>query len=340
MELCVIGINNKSCPLYLRELLTRAFEEIFGSKEKEKHSFSYVLLSTCNRVEIYFTDHEIAAVHVKILAVLRKKMSVPFEHVLYSYFESDVFLHLVRVTCGLDSAIVGECNIQRQVKLAYEQANEQKILSSYLHYLFQKSLRIGKQVRSFYRYSKEGSNFEELVFSQVKAFLEEIPSHKLLFIGNSEMNRKFLPLFSSKPFKKLSMYSRRGKDFDLLNKYPSLEMEEKNVEDFWQEYDVIISATKDLEYVLKNTVRKTEHKMLLLDLSIPRSIDPALSNDSKTILLNVEDIASLFEEKRSIYKTELMSCEKAVRSCVERYFILYREKLLKKTTLCNRSFFG
>ena len=330
MELCVLGINNKSCPLYLREILTRAFEEIFGSKEREKHSFSYVLLSTCNRVEIYFTDHEIASVHVKILSALRKKIEVPFEHVLYSYFESDVFLHLVRVTCGLDSAIVGESDIQRQVKFGYEHANKQRELSSYLHYLFQKSLRVGKQIRSLYTYSKGSFNFEELVFSQIKIVLQDIPSRKVLFIGNSEMNRKFLPLFSSKSFKKLSMYSRRGLDRDLINKYPLLEMGEKDLCDSWQEYDVIISATKHSEYILKSAIRKTEHKMLLLDLSIPRSIDPAVSKDPKTTLLNIEDIAFLFEEKRSVYKTELQSCEQAVRSCVDRYFVLYREKLLKK----------
>jgi glutamyl-tRNA reductase len=330
MELCVIGINNKSCPLYLREILTRAFEEIFGNKEREKYSFSYVLLSTCNRVEIYFTDHEIAAVHVRVIAALRKKMTIPFEHVLYSYFESDVFLHLVRVTCGLDSAIVGESDIQRQVKLAYEIAGKQRELSSYLHYLFQKSLRVGKQIRSFHTYSKGGFNFEELVFSQIKAFLQEIPSRKLLFIGNSEMNRKFLPLFYSKSFKQLSMYSRRGEDIELLSRYPLLDMEERDICKSWQEFDVIISATKEMDYVLKNAIRKTEHKILLLDLSIPRSIDPALSKDPKTTLLNIEDIASLFEEKRSIYKTELMSCEESVRSCVERYFFLYRKKLLKK----------
>lgn len=330
MELCVVGINNKSCPLHLRELLTRAFEEVFGNKGKHLYSFSYVLLSTCNRVEIYFTDHEIASVHVKILAILRKKMTIPFEHVLYFYFESDVFLHLVRVTCGLDSAIIGECDIQRQVKLAYEQAGKQRQLSSYLHYLFQKSLRVGKQIRSLYTYSKGGVNFEELVFAQIKMFLQELSSHKLLFIGNSEMNRKFLPLFSSKPFKKLSMYSRRGLDRELLVKYPSLNMGGKEIFDSWQEYDVVISATKDSDYVLKNIERKTRHNMLLVDLSIPRSIDPELAKNPKTMLLNIEDIAFLFEEKRCIYKTELMSCEKAVHDCVSRYFVLYRQKLLKK----------
>jgi glutamyl-tRNA reductase len=70
--------------------------------------------------------------------------------------------------------------------------------------------------------------------------------------------------------------------------------------------------------------------MLIFDLSIPRSVDPALVQDPGITLLNGEDLACLFEEKRSVYKIELMSCENSVRSCVEKYFVLYRQKLLKK----------
>lgn len=335
MEVGVIGINNKSCPLYLREILTRAFEEVF--RERNQCSFSYVLLSTCNRIEIYFADREIANMHVRILSLLRKKIHFPFEHVLYSYFESDVFLHLVRVTCGLDSAIIGESDIQRQVKFAYEQskAGGQKF-PSYLHYVFQKSLRIGKQIRSCSIYSKGQCNFEELLFSQVKVFLQDISSRKLLFIGNSETNRKLLSLFSSKSFKKLALYSSRGQDRDLMGKYPSLQMGGDDFIKRWQEYDVIISATKHKEYVIKYSPRESVHKMLIFDLSIPRSIDPALAKDTRTTLLNSEDLAELFEEKRSIYKTELMSCENSVRHCVEKHFSLYRQKLLKKQLYTQR----
>jgi glutamyl-tRNA reductase len=330
MELCVIGINNKSCPLYLREILTRAFEEVFGNKDKKRHSFSYILLSTCNRVEIYFTDYEIASVHVKILSSLRKKILFAFEHVLYSYFGSDVFLHLMRVTCGLDSAILGESDIQRQVKTAYEEASAQRGLSSYLHYLFQKSLKVGKYMRSSYDYSKGSFNFEAVVFSQIKAFLQDIPSRRVLFIGNSEMNRKFLPLFFVKSFKQIALYSRRGKDLALLKRYPALHMEAQHLLDLWQEYDVIISATKGHAYTLKQEMRRTDHKMLILDLSIPRSVDPQLAKDPKTTLLNIEDIASLFEEKRSLYKSELMEYEGTLQRCVERYTALYQQKLIKK----------
>ena len=90
MEIGVLGVNHKSCSLFLREKLTGAFEKIF----KENSHFlegSYVLLSTCNRVEIYFTAQEVVSRHGAILALLRKHMELSFQHVLYSYFGEDVF---------------------------------------------------------------------------------------------------------------------------------------------------------------------------------------------------------------------------------------------------------
>jgi len=326
MEVGVIGINHKSCPLYLREILTRAFEEVFGPPLP---GFSYVLLSTCNRVEIYFTGRDMALLHVKILALLRQRIQLSFEHVLYSYFESDVFLHLVKVTCGLDSAIIGECDIQRQVKLAYEKACEEKQekLSASLHYLFQKSLRIAKHIRSFYDYAHARESLEEKVFSQIKTFLQEISSRRVLLIGNSMMNRKLLVVLATKGFKKIALYSRRGADQQLLIRYPMLRMGQEELLESWQEYDVIVSATKHPSYVLKNTPRTRGHKMLMFDLSIPRSIDPLLSQDPRTTVLNTEDIAALLEQKKGLQKKELSSCEEEVKRAVGRYYALYQAKM-------------
>ena len=311
MEIGVLGVNHKSCPLYLREALTRSFEKVFG-EEKGSLVFSYVLLSTCNRVEIYFSGQDIAHIHGVFLSLLRKKMQLVFEHVLYSYFSDDAFLHLVKVCSGLDSALVGECDIQRQVKLSYEKTRQQYQLSSLLHYLFQKSLRISKHVRSFYNYAKKGNHLEEILLLQMKALLGELSSNRVLFIGNSQMNRKILALFMTQSFQQITLYSRRGEDLELLKRYPLLKMRSASYLKHWQEYDVVISATKQEGYILTKGSRTIDKKILMFDLSIPRSLDPALSKTSGVILLNIEDLMSFFEAKKRFYREELKSCEKEI----------------------------
>lgn len=329
MEIGVLGVNHKSCPLYLREALTKAFEKLF-IESGEYSAFSYVLLSTCNRVEIYFAGQAIAHIHGVILSLLRKKMHLVFEHVLYSYFGEDVFLHLVKVSCGLDSALVGESDIQRQVKLAYEKTRVQYKLSSLLHYLFQKSLRISKHVRSFYDYAKRANQLEEIILLQLKTLLGDLSSKRVLFIGNSQMNRKILALFMTQFFQEIVLYSRRGEDLHLLQKYPSLKMSLEDGLQNWQEYDVVISATKHEGYVLKKSDRTRQEKIFLFDLSIPRSLDPALIKTPGVMLLNIENLVALFEEKKKFYRQELDACEKSIKQSVEAYTRRYLEKQMKK----------
>lgn len=310
-------------------MLTRVFQHLFGEKGSHESFCSYVLLSTCNRVEIYFGGENIASIHVQLIALLRRKIMLPFEHVLYSYFSSDVFLHLARVTSGLDSAILGETEIQRQVKVAYALAKGKRPLTAYMHYLFQKSLRLGKQTRSLYNLSKGKWQLEELVVSQLKLFAKRLPLTRVLLIGNSEMNRRLLPLLSSMMFKEMMLCSRRGIEASLIDKYPLLQMGNMEVLKLWENYDVIISATTHEKHVLQKQKRKTHHKMIMVDLSIPRSLDPLFVKDPTVNLLNLEDLAAIFEENKRVYKTELSSCEEVLHRCVERYYELYQVKIQK-----------
>src|SRR3989304_3124875 len=126
MRIGVLGINHKSASLDVREAVARASHAIAAD-------FSAVLLSTCNRTEIYFSEDDLAGAHSQILHELKSRIGISFEHALYAYFGEDCFFHLAAVTAGLDSGLLGESEIQRQVKAAYQAATG---LSSPLHFLF------------------------------------------------------------------------------------------------------------------------------------------------------------------------------------------------------------
>lgn len=147
MRVGVIGINHKLANVQLRERLAKVCQRRFvaGSCIHSDHTF--VLLTTCNRTEVYFASEDLTATHSYLLQILRDDIEDEFDQKVYSYFGYDCFLHSSRVTAGLDSAIIAETEIQGQVKEAYESASEHISLPSELHYLFQKALRIGKKVR-------------------------------------------------------------------------------------------------------------------------------------------------------------------------------------------------
>ncbi len=99
----VIGINYKTADLSLRETFARISERISGERALFLNHPT-VLLSTCNRTEIYFSGEDLAEVHSDLLSFFRPYLNEPFEHLLYAYFGIDCFSHLSRVTSGLDSA--------------------------------------------------------------------------------------------------------------------------------------------------------------------------------------------------------------------------------------------
>lgn len=316
-ELGVIGVNSKSCPLGLREILTRAVEACFGNDSCDRALFPYVYLSTCHRVEIYFSGSDIAAIHMYILAMLRNNIAEAFEPYLYSFFEEDVFLHLGKVTCGLDSAIIGESEIQHQVKKAYEKAKTQQVLSSKLHYLFQKSLMLGKEIRSKYGHWKQEFSLEDLIVEKIETFFANPKELPILFIGNSQTNRKLIKIFMAKKFQELFLISRCSVDIAMQHNIAMLPREE--LQSFWK-YPIVISATNQLDPLLQTTI---DQKRLVFDLSIPRTIDPNLKDLTNTILLNIEDLGALFHVKKQLYQQEISYCERLIKERVKQRSLAY-----------------
>src|SRR5262245_20986881 len=117
MKVGVVGINHKLADLKLREQLAKNCQKCFGSLRAVNEHHHFILLSTCNRTEIYFSSEDLTTTHTYLLSILRMEVEGEFDHKLYSYFGVDSFCHLTRVTLGLDSAIIGETEIQGQVKL-------------------------------------------------------------------------------------------------------------------------------------------------------------------------------------------------------------------------------
>ena len=331
MQIGVIGTCEKSCPLYLREKITSAFDELV---KKDSVKFSYVLLSTCRRVELYFYSEDLTGAHVEILQKLRRVLKVPFEHVLFSLFESESFSHLIKVTAGLDSSITGESEIQKQVKISYGKACSNRPLPNVLHFAFQKSLKAGKQMRSSFELFKRQNSLAHVILTQLgllsqKSFREQ----NILFIGNSQINRLILPVFFAKGFQKITLCSQSSKN-ELFEEQPNFHFDSYDVINHIQSFDAVICATKASKYLIRkdHNVRASQ---VLFDLSIPRNIDPKVKNLAP--LLNIEELGSLFEEKKNSLRKEISECETIVSNLVEKYQKIYYEKQEKKRLYLSSS---
>ncbi|NGX51680.1 MAG: Glutamyl-tRNA reductase [Chlamydiae bacterium] len=327
MHVGVIGINHKSSTLALREKLARAFQKAFAVT----FSSDFVLLSTCNRTELYFSSSHLAECHIEILNRLRTELHESFEHALYSYFGRDCFYHLGRVISGMDSAIFGESDIQRQVKLAYEKQRQSHQLSHDLHYLFQKGLKIGKEMRTSVLVTKKGTQLAAIIQSIMERKERDLSRSSILFIGNSDVNRKLHSFFEWKGCREMVLCTRMA-----IDSLPSLAVVDWTGLKEWHRFDVVICGTYHEEYVL-DAVEGEISPTLLFDLSVPRTIHPDLGKHPQISLYNIDQIGEIFQKKRG--EKEIALCEDLIEKAVTRQMHLFKERREAKWKFANASAF-
>ncbi len=290
MRIGMIGINHKSADVGLREKFAKACQRRFGPGCSTHFDMSYVLLSTCNRTEVYFSSEDLPTTHTYLLGILRTDISIEFEHKVYSYFGGDCFFHLARVTAGRDSAIMGETEIQGQVKQAYESAASYHLLSRELHFLFQKSLKIGKDVRAFTTSSRTVFALEDAILSAAVSTLGDLQDKHILFVGVSEINYKVFLGFKNKGLKNITFCNRSYNRADAFCKKERIKCLPWQQLDQWPFYDCSIFGTRSPEYLISQKMVHSASRSpkLLIDLCIPRNIDPSLSK--YFTLLNIDQL--------------------------------------------------
>ncbi|MBI2742927.1 MAG: glutamyl-tRNA reductase [Chlamydiales bacterium] len=323
MRIGVVGINAKSSELSLREHLAKAAAKLFGCDALEQMHFGSLFLSTCHRTEIYYSTPNLAETHSEILQLLRQEIDLPFEHNLYSYFGQECFTHLARVVSGLDSVILGEGEIQRQVKRAYESALTYRKLPAPLHFLFQKSFKIAKELRSSDFFPRGSLSLESVLFHLSSQFGgRDTPA---LFVGNSAINRKILDYFRKKGMKDLTICTRAPEAAaDLLEAGVKLMPWHKL--NSWQEFPFVICGTNRSNFIINSNQISEDSPLqtrLVVDLCVPRNVDPGIGRHPQITLFNIEEISGLLQAKEGKYIQEILLCKDRLNMLVERQFSLF-----------------
>ncbi|CCB89808.1 Rossmann-fold NAD(P)-binding domain-containing protein [Simkania negevensis] len=314
MQVGIIGINHFSSSLSQREKVAKVCRELFIAKQVS-FPIQYVLLSTCNRTELYFSAPNLADAHSEILGLLREEIQDPFDQNLYSFFGSDCFLHLGRVISGMDSLIFGESDIQRQVKVSYESARIKRRLTPSLHYMFQKGLKIGKEIRTAVLPTQ--ARLPATIYSLVDCL--KIGKKKILFIGNSVINRGVMSYFLSKGCEDLTLCTRTDK-----TPFSSVKLEKWDVTKQWFKYDAVISGTYHGEYIIQGSSPKCE--VALFDLGVPRNIDPTLAEHPQIRLYNIDDLGQMANQSKKTSEKEIQLCETMLEKIVHRQVDLFHRK--------------
>jgi glutamyl-tRNA reductase len=326
MRVGVIGINHKLATLNLRETLAKACQKRFGAGKSTHGNHVFILLSTCNRTELYFSSDDLPDTHSYVLNVLKQEIKEDFDQKLYSYFGQECFHHLIIVATGLDSAIMAETEIQGQVRHAYEATIGFCHLPASLHYLFQKSLKISKMIRAKYPLGRGKPNLEHAIF-QTGVHLFKSPQKKsILFVGASEINQKVLEHLKKKECDRITICNRSSIKAEAFSTHYQIAWLPWTDLMRWPLYDWIIVGTKAPCHLISENGSIFEAPKLIVDLSLPRNVDPLLGKKPFIQLLNIDQINRMLKFRSRCRDSTLFEAEQAIVESVQRHSKLFSIK--------------
>lgn len=306
MDLLVVGLNHKSAPVDIREKLAFSASSVPIALSQFSHRFpsaEVVILSTCNRVEIYVATPDKSVTDEGVYGFLgdyhgmEKSMFV--EH-WYCYRGVDVVSHLFQVTSSLDSMVLGESQIIAQVKEAYITAKEEECTDKVLNKLFQHALTVAKTIHTDSSIGHGKVSISSVAVEFAKRIFQDFGDKVVFIIGAGEMCELVLKSLCAEGIETVMVTNRSyGKAELLANEYGGDAIKYDLLDDYLPKADIVISSTSAPHYVIspehirEGVKSRRGNPMFLIDIAVPRDIDPDVGKMNNIYLYNIDDLNSV-----------------------------------------------
>ncbi|AFZ67922.1 glutamyl-tRNA reductase [Deinococcus peraridilitoris] len=305
LDFAVIGLNHKTAPLGVRErasVLPQEQEAILS--HLARHADEVMLLSTCNRTEVY-----LASVHGDPLSAFEGAWGQALRPYLYLYEGDEAVRHLYRVAAGLDSLVIGETQIQGQVKRAWQDASTQSLTGALLNKAAQGALRAGKRVRSetgvsdkVLSVSSAAVELAQNIFgAREHGVKDTLAGRTAMIIGAGETAELTLTHLRAAGIENVIVVNRTvERARALADKLGGQACPVELVQEVLPRTDVVIASAAAPHYVLwpdlvSASLSARAHPMFLIDISMPRIIDPACASVPGAYLYNLDDLTRIVE---------------------------------------------
>ena len=304
MQLFALGLNHHTAPVSIREQVAFQPERLvqaLGDLVRAKPVKEAAIISTCNRTELYFATEEpqyaadwFAEYHRMALHDL-----APY---LYTFPQRDAVRHVFRVASGLDSMVIGEPQILGQVKDAVRQAEQAGTLGTTLHKLFQRTFSVAKEVRST---TAIGANTVSMAAAAVhlsERIFERVSEQRVLFVGAGEMIELCAAHFGGEQPKKMTIANRTpARARALAERFGADVLSLDQVAESLAAYDIVVSCTGSplpiigLGMVERALKARRHRPMVMVDLAVPRDIEPEVAALGDVFLYTVDDLAKVVD---------------------------------------------
>ena len=324
MQLVVLGLNHKTAPVDVRECF--AF-----SDEKIRHTLKYlseyedirecVLLSTCNRTEMYAVvdDADDALVTMQNFFERLSARSIDMDEYGFYYREVDCIEHLFRVASSLDSLVLGEGQILSQVKKAYSVARDLATTSTVLNTLFNRAIAVGKRVRTETRIAFSAVSVSYAAVELAKKILGNLEQTNVLVLGAGEMSELTARHLVDNGVKTVFVSNRRyERAVALADKFQGVAVPFEDFMNCAIDADIVITSTGAPHYIIRAwdvahlMPKRQGRPIVFIDIAVPRDVEPEVAAIAGVELYNIDALEAVVESNIRLREQEVVQAEKII----------------------------
>jgi glutamyl-tRNA reductase len=331
-ELLALGISHKTAPVELRERVAlpegRA-ASVLRELASSEHVHEAVALSTCNRTELYLSVSDDVEAETTALGVLARQADIrPTELVahLYSLRNRDAARHLFRVTAGLEAMVLGETEIQGQVKRAYELALVEGTTSAIMNRLFREALASGKRVRTETKVGSGRLSVSSVAVRLARETLGDLSGRRVVIVGAGETGELTAKALVEAGVSSVFVANRHyDRAIGLAQRFGGEAVRFDELPAELEQADIVVSSTASPHHIvereeLEAVMQLREgRRLLLIDIAVPRDIDPRVAELEGVVLRDIDDLQRMVERNLSGREAEARLAEGLIDHDLERF---------------------
>jgi glutamyl-tRNA reductase len=331
-ELLALGVSHKTAPLELRERLSLTEGRAVGALHEltgVEGIHEAAAISTCNRTELYLIVSDPVQAESTALGVLTRQAEIrPTELLghLYSLRAADAARHLFRVTAGLDSMIVGEAEVQGQVKRAYELALVENATGPILNRLFRGALSAGGRVREETAIGEKGVSVPSVAVELARRTLGDLGEKRVLVIGAGETAELVAMALVSRGASGVFVANRHyDRAIGLAQRFAGEAVRFEELPEQLQAADIVVSATNSPHHIVEREglaqVMSTRagRPLLLVDIAVPRDVEPECREIAGVSLHDIDDVQTIVERNAGDREGEARRAEPILAAELDRF---------------------
>lgn len=332
MHLLVTGMNHRTSPLELRERLAMdfpvaaAFLDPFRSDGVLQEA---MLLSTCNRVEVYAAAHDPDLASRRVIDALAVQAKVPVGELyssVYVFRGADAITHVFTVAASLDSLVVGEPQVLGQVKQAFGNAQQAGLIGPSLNRLLQRAFYVAKRVRSETQISRLAVSVSSVAVDLARKIFQRLDQHTVMLVGAGEMAELAARHFESAGIKQMYILNRTyDRAVALAQEFQAVAAPFDKLQAYLGEVDIAVFSAASPHYLVRAPEMEAimrarrQRPIFLIDIAVPRNVDPACSEIDSVFLYDVDDLQQVVDENRALREDEAAAARRIVGEEAERF---------------------